>query len=369
MIDEKTMPLRIISLDVMRGLIMILLAAESCELYTALAEASNSKWTDGLIAQFFHHEWHGLYFWDLVQPAFMFIAGTSLYISYTRRLEKGISWRQNFSAVAGRSLKLFICGVGLHCVYAGALVWELWNVLTQLAFTTLIAYLIIRWSFIQQLAFSIFLLLLTEIFYRLTAIPGYDQPFVIGHNFGTFMDMVLMGKDNSDGWVTINFIPTASHTIWGVLSGKILMSISDTHAITKKLMLSAILCLLVGYGLDWLAITPIIKRISTSSFVFVSGGYILLIMLFLRWLVDIKGFNKYAWLFVVVGMNPIFIYLFFETVGKEWFNSFVGIFVGGSLSLAGLPTNAIGIAVALATLFGEWYLCYWLYKQRIFFKL
>jgi predicted acyltransferase len=42
-----------------------------------------------LIDQFFHHPWHGLRFWDLVQPAFMFMAGAAMYISYSRKLEKG----------------------------------------------------------------------------------------------------------------------------------------------------------------------------------------------------------------------------------------------------------------------------------------
>src|SRR5690606_8425433 len=125
---------RIQSLDVMRGLIMLFLAAESCLLYVAL---NNTFPQNVVIEQFFHHEWHGLLFWDLVQPAFMFIAGSSLYISWSRKRDNGVSWVQNFRYVALRSLKLFLFGLALHCVYSGKLVWELWNVLTQLAFTTL----------------------------------------------------------------------------------------------------------------------------------------------------------------------------------------------------------------------------------------
>ncbi|SEL42268.1 acyltransferase family protein [Parapedobacter koreensis] len=363
------LPARVLSLDVMRGLIMILLAAEACGLYEALAHAFPGGVAHAVVGQFFHHEWHGLYAWDLVQPGFMLIAGTSLYFSWLRKSLHGVSWSANFRSVAWRSLKLFGCGVALHCVYSGRLVWELWNVLTQLAATTLIAYLIIRWPAVGQLLFSLGLLLLTECLYRLVAVPGYDQPFVKGENFGTYVDHLAMGKHNSGGWAAINFLPTAAHTIWGVLVGKLLASSQPVAIQLRKLLIAGIVGLAAGYLLDWTSVTPIIKRISTSSFVLVSGGYILLFMALLRWLVDVRQYDRHAWVFTVVGMNPIFIYLFFETVGKQWFNGTVGIFVGGTLELLAVPASAIAIVVALAALFLEGLLCYWLYRKRIFFKL
>ncbi|MES2851138.1 MAG: DUF5009 domain-containing protein, partial [Bacteroidota bacterium] len=172
---------RLLSLDVMRGLIMLLLAAESCMLYESLHELKWNGVAGSLVEQFFHHPWHGLRFWDLVQPAFMTMAGSAMFISYYYKSQKGVSWQQNFKHIVIRCFKLFICGTALHCVYSGKLVWELWNVLTQLSFTTIIAYLIIRQSAIFQIIFSIGLLLLTEILYRFVLMPGFDQPFVTGH--------------------------------------------------------------------------------------------------------------------------------------------------------------------------------------------
>ncbi|HEY0059698.1 MAG TPA: DUF5009 domain-containing protein, partial [Flavisolibacter sp.] len=66
--------------------------------------------------------------------------------SYYYKAQKGVTWSQNFKHIALRCVKLFLFGVALHCIYAGRLVWELWNVLTQLSITTMIAYLIIRKS-------------------------------------------------------------------------------------------------------------------------------------------------------------------------------------------------------------------------------
>jgi predicted acyltransferase len=360
---------RLLSLDVMRGLIMLLLAAESCLVYVSLDELHLPGVWGSTVRQFFHASWQGLHFWDLVQPAFMLMAGTALYFSYAQKLKSGISWQQNFKHVAIRCLKMFVCGTALHCVYAGKLVWELWNVLTQLSITTLIAYLMIRQTMRIQFVFSLSLLLLTEILYRFVLMPGFDQPFVFGKNFGSWMDMIVMHQTNTDGWVAINMLPTAAHTIWGVMAGKLLWSDVKTGDKLKLLCWFGIAFLFVGFALDFVSITPIIKRISTSSFVFASGGWVLLMMAFLFWLVDVKAYNKLAWFFVVMGMNAIFIYLFFETVGVQWLNGAVGIFAKGFLGILHVPEKGLSIFSALVTWFAEWFLCYWLYKKKIFFKL
>lgn len=344
---------RLLSLDVMRGLIMILLAGESCRVYESLHE-----WHDNaFITQFFHHPWHGLRFWDLVQPAFMLMAGTAMYISYQSKMRKGVSWSQNFKHILIRSLKLFLLGTGLHCVYAGKLVWELWNVLTQLSVTGIIAYLVIGRSYTFQIVTGFLLILLNDTLYRTVLVPGFDQPFVEYHNFGAYMDTLLMGKINQDGWVAINIIPTAAHTIWGVTAGKLLSSAMDNNRKTVILAIAGAILLVLGFGVDLAGISPIIKRISTAGFVMASAGWVLLILAFLYWWIDLKDHQRYTWIPVVVGMNAIFIYVFFETVGAQWVNGVVGIFI---------PWH---IAAAFVTLGLEWGLCYWLYKKGIFFKL
>jgi predicted acyltransferase len=360
---------RLVSLDVMRGLIMILLAGESCRVWGSLSDLQFGSGAAVVINQFFHHPWHGLRLWDLIQPAFMLMAGSAMYISYQSKLKKGISWQQNFKHILTRAVKLFLLGTGLHCIYAGKLVFELWNVLTQLSFTTLIAYLIINRSFWFQVGFSLGLLLLTEALYRAVMMPGFDQPFTEYHNFGAYMDTILMGKINKGGWVAINIIPTAAHTIWGVLAGKLLLSSIPASKKISYLIVAGIIGLVLGFGIDAANITPIIKRISTSTFVLASGGWVLLFMAFLYWLIDVKQVNKQAWIFTVVGMNAIFIYLFFETVGGQWFNDAVAIFVKGGLNRLGITVAATALISAIVTLVAEWGLCYWLSRNKIFIKI
>lgn len=348
---------------------MLLLAAESTHLYWALDSLQSDGLWHTFMQQFFHDPWNGLRFWDLVQPAFMTIAGTAMYLSWNAKAQQGISWQQNFKHIAWRCGKLFIFGTALHCVYAGRLVWELWNVLTQLSVTTIIAYLIIRRSVVFQLVISLLLLLATDCMYRFIYLPGFEESFTQGHNFGAYIDTVLMGKINPDGWVAINCIPTAAHTIWGVLAGKLL--ISDKTPLRKMLILviAGVIGLVAGFGLDATHITPIIKRISTASFVLASGGWVMLMLALFYWLADIRGYVRYAWIATVAGMNAIFIYLFFETVGAQWLDPTTGIFVKGFTGMLGIPEEVREVLSALTVLILEWGLCYWLYKRKIFFKL
>ncbi len=183
------------------------------------------------------------------------------------------------------------------------------------------------------------------------------------------MDMVLMGKINTDGWVTINIIPTAAHVIWGVLAGRLLLSDNSTGKKITYLAIAGLVGLVLGFGLDMASITPIIKRIATSSFTLASGGWVLLLMAFLYWLIDVKQVNKYAWVFIVVGMNSIFIYLFFETIGAQWLDGALGIFAKGFLGFTAMPVNIIAVFSALVTLAAEWYLCYFLAKHKVFIKI
>src|SRR5436305_444214 len=181
---------RLLSLDLLRGFIMVLLAIESTGIYDYLYEHTHGRF----IEQFTHHPWHGLHFWDLVQPAFMFIAGVAMAFSLNKQWSNGVSWNQSFKKTLKRCGWLFFWGVLDYAVRPKGLSFELWDVLTQLSFTTLVAFLIFRWSSTAQIGVCIFLLLLTEVLYRFTNVPGFDQPFVDQHNFGNYVDTILMNK-------------------------------------------------------------------------------------------------------------------------------------------------------------------------------
>lgn len=360
---------RLISLDFYRGFIMILLALESTGLYEHLLHLGDDSWFHSVMQQFFHHPWNGLYFWDLIQPGFMFIAGTAMALSLQKQWTAGVSWNKTFVKILKRCGWLFFWGVLIYAVHEDGLHFELWNVLTQLSFTYLVSFLVFRWSNTAQIAVSLGLLLLTEFLYRVSDVPGFDQPFTDQHNFGNYMDLILMNRINSDGWVAINCIPTAAHTIWGAVAGKLLLSDLPYQLKIRNLLVAGVTGLIVGYSLDWLSVTPIIKRIATTSFTLASGGWCLLGLALFYWWIDIKQHTRGLEFFTIVGMNSIFIYLFFSIAGHYFFNGYIAALTSGLLSLTGIGGMVAAVSGALVIFALEWGLCYYLYQKRIFFRL
>ncbi len=357
---------RLVSLDFFRGLIMVLLALESAGLYDHLSDGTRDSSLNALFQQFSHHPWNGLRFWDLIQPAFMFIAGTAMAYSLHKQQQQGITWNESFMKTLRRRFWLFFWGVLDYAVRKSGLSFELWDVLTQLAFTTLIAFLIFNWKYSFQILFCVGLLLITEFLYRYTNIPGFDQPFTDQHNFGNYMDQVLMNKINKGGWVAINCIPTAVHTIAGAMAGKYLIG---NKTVLRPIVLWGIITLVLGYALDLAGITPIIKRIATSSFTLASLGCSLLALALFYWWIDLKKHNKNLKFFTIVGMNSIFIYMFFEIVGSRWFNGYISSITNGLMKMVNMPEFPMLIITSLCIFTLEWLLCYFLYKKKIFFKL
>ena len=351
---------RLESLDVFRGFTMILLVSGGF----GLGYLKNYPYVGFLSRQLTHHPWNGMYFWDLIQPFFMFIVGVAMPFSFAKRWECGYTWTQTFLHVIRRSVILFFLGVILHCAYSNKLVWELWNVLTQLAFTYFIAFLFMRKPIKTQIIISFIILLGNYLAYRFIPIPGVTDPWVKDINLGAFMDRILMGKINpGGGWVTINFIGSTAHTMWGVIAGLILKSDRTETSKIKLLAIGGIIGVVLGLALD--PITPIVKRICTSSFIIESGGWCLLTLALFYWIIDVRGYRKWAHFMVVVGMNSIFIYMFRELVGK-WTDNFLGIFSMPVLEHLGVAGKVIHQNILLFVL---WYLAYWLYKRKIFIRI
>jgi predicted acyltransferase len=355
---------RMNSIDFFRGFTMFLLMGESTRLYSQFASIDNSFF-QFLGTQLSHHEWHGLHFWDLIQPFFMFIVGVSIPYSVANRLKKGDSKRTITFHALKRSFLLLFLGWALYCIGPGKIVFRMQDVLTQLSVTYLVAYLIMNRSVTFQIILTLIILLLTDLAYRFFPVDGFNQPWVVYHNLGAWVNNVLEGVSKSP-WASINAFPTIAHTVWGVLFGKLLMS--DRTAIKKIhiMLVAGISALIIGYSLDF--VTPIIKKIATSSFVLASGGWAILALCLSYWVIDVKKlFASGSRMFIIVGMNCIFIYLFFETGGSDLLYKIFTPFARSLFSWGG--DIAVGVINSLAVWAALWYLCYWLYKNRIFIKI
>lgn len=362
---------RITSVDFFRGITMFLLVGESTRLYNLLehsAEAGGGTVVSYFARMFSHHEWHGMHFWDLIQPFFMFIVGVAIPFAVANRKKKGDSDRTIFNHAARRAFLLLLFGWALYCISAERIVWRFQNVLAQLSVTYFIAFLIMRKSITFQLVFSVLLVLLTDLAYRFFPVEGFNHPWTPYQNLGAWVNNKIEGVNKTSIWATLNAIPTTAHTVWGVVCGLILMSDRPTNNKIRLLVIGGSVALVIGYALDWLNVTPIIKKIATSSFVFASGGWSILALVFCYWIIDVKKkFAAGSHIFIIVGMNSIFIYLFMHVGGADIIYEIFTPFSKAFFSWAGKTTVAAvtGILVWAAL----WYVCYWLYRKRIFFKV
>ncbi len=357
---------RLTSLDFFRGFTMFLLVAESARVYEALlSPQTQGTWIAAVATQFTHHPWNGLHFWDLVQPFFMFIVGVAMPFSFTKRWAGGETYRSTLRHALVRSALLLLLGVTLYIQAAGHLVFELWNVLAQLSFTYLVAFLMMRRSHRIQWFFTFGLLALSEALYRLWPIAGFDHPFTPDQNFGSWIDLQLMGKLSSGHWVAFNAVPTTAHTMWGVLAGYLLLSDRSAAKKIRTLLLWGLIGIALGFGLD--PLTPIIKRICTSSFVIVSGGFCFVSLALSFWLIDVRGYRRWLGFAIVFGMNPLFIYLFAHLGGDGWLTDIVSPFTEGFLFWGGKVF--VEFTTAAIVLWMDWYLVHWLAERKILIRI
>src|ERR1039458_3597959 len=145
---------RCLALDAYRGFIMLILASEG---FGFSELQGDPKW--GRIAHWFQHvPWEGGVFWDMIQPAFMFMVGVAMPFALARRRELGANERDNFRHVLVRSLHLVILSQIIIWVGAGRIQPQLINVLSQIAFTYLLSYLIMQWRWRYQVVAMVALL-------------------------------------------------------------------------------------------------------------------------------------------------------------------------------------------------------------------
>jgi predicted acyltransferase len=108
-----------------------------------------------------------------------------------------------------------------------------------------------------------------------------------------------------------------------------------------------------------------IKRLWTASFTFFSAGWVILMLMAFYWLIEVKGAQRWAFPFFVLGMNSIFIYSLGQIGIKGWLNSGLKNFTKDFRflgDLGAIPQSILVLAVM-------WYMCYWLYRRKIFFKI
>ena len=347
---------RYVALDAYRGFIMLILAAEG---FGFSALKGDPTW--GRIAHWFNHvPWEGGVFWDMIQPAFMFMVGVAMPFALARRTELGATRRDNFRHVLMRSIRLIVLSEILIWVQAGQIKPQLINVLSQIAFTYFLSYLIMQWPWRYQAAAAF--VLLAGWTALLFAFPGPDGPFSHRNHIGLRVDRAIFHYDYDPAYSTLNLITSTVWTLAGVWVGRMLMRNKSHRENLIKLAAGMALSFALAFVLrPWI---PFIKQVGTASFVLYSLGWVIFMLIGFYWLVEVRGYRKWAFPLVVVGMNSIFIYSV-SMILFEWLERAVGVFTFHYSFVGKLAP----VMQACTVLLLMWYMCYWLYQRKIFLKL
>jgi heparan-alpha-glucosaminide N-acetyltransferase len=349
---------RLVSLDAFRGLIMTTLLFGS-----VFQSLKGHPRLEFLYKQNEHVLWEGCVYWDLIQPAFMFIVGVAMPIAAGNRGNQ--SWLLQFLRVLWRAAKLILLGVVLDNFGAKDFNFGFIRVLQQIAIGYVFAFLVVGRSYIAQGLVAAAILLVYTLVWVYNPYNGPGGPWAEGGwNLGKAFDLWMIGRNYSGNYVGLNTIPSTATMIFGVMAGTWLSSGKPPRQIALTLCAAGAAALLVGSSLAYAV--PMVKRIWTASFAIYSAGWVAMLLSLFYWVIDGMNWKGWAFPLVVVGMNSIAAYVMGGLFGG-WFRSLTTTWIAPLDNHLG----AVWFPVFQKALFAvcAWCVLYWLYRKRIFFKL
>jgi predicted acyltransferase len=135
----------------------------------------------------------------------------------------------------------------------------------------------------------------------------------------------------------------------------------------KRLVVAGIACALAGVLLHVTGICPIVKRIWTPSWTLFSGGLCFLTLAALSWVTEIKGYRRWTFALVVIGMNSIAAYLIAHLFENFIASSFRIHLVAQAFAVAGSKLEPLLEGIAL--LLTYWLILLWMYRRKLFLRI
>lgn len=360
---------RVVSIDALRGFDMFWIIGGDY-LFKAIFALIGTGWALSLESQLEHATWHGFRAYDLIFPLFLFIVGASMPFSISKRLDRGDSPKNLYRHIIQRALVLVLLGL----VYNGLFRLDFVNlryagVLQRIGWTYLFAAMIImHWQKAKtQMIIGGGILLVYWAAMALIPVPGAGMNVLTPEgNLASNIDRLLLPGsfccfDHGDNEGILSTIPAIVNVLIGVQAGHLLKS--DRSDLKKTLLMLINGIGLIILALIWNFVFPINKLLWTSSYVLLTGGLSLLLLALFFWLIDVRGWKRWTLFFVVIGMNPITIYVAQRIIS---FYSMSNFFVRGLVEQLGAPES---VCIALGMLILKWLFLYFLYKQKCFLKV
>jgi predicted acyltransferase len=363
---------RYCALDVFRGMTIA----------TMILVNNPGSWSH-IYAPLKHSAWHGCTPTDLVFPFFLFIVGVSMYFSF-KKYDSGLD-RKSLLKVLKRTALIFIIGLFLNSFPQWLTDWSklrIMGVLQRIALAYGIGAVVVLAFNRKYLPYIAGFVLLT--YWGILYFFGGTDPYSLTGNIAPRFDSMILGEAHMYKGFGVTFdpegllstFPSIATVILGYLAGG-LISGSERSKVPQKLLIYGVAG--TAAGLVWSLVFPLNKPLWTSSYVIYTAGLASLILAFLIWIIDLKDYKKWTSFFVVFGMNPLFIF----ALSGVWARILTRIIIihEGDKSVTGynwlylnifqpLAGNINGsLLFALSHILVFWFICWVLYKRKIFIKV
>lgn len=361
---------RLVSLDVFRGITI-----------AGMVLVNNPGTWEHIYWPLQHAAWHGWTPTDLVFPFFLFIVGVAIPLAFGNRLESGRNARDLYLKIVKRTLIIFAIGLFLNGFpYFGLAEYRIPGVLQRIAVCYFFASIIfLNTKATTQIAITIGLLLVYWLMLAFIPAPGFAAGDLTKEgSLPSYVDRVVFGKHvwaqaavyDPEGFLST--IPALATALIGVLTGSWLRTEKTRYEKAAGMFVVGAVCVAIGWA--WNSFFPINKALWTSSYVLFTGGLALQFLAFCYWLIDIKGYRRWAKPFEVFGLNAIALY-----VGAGLMASLFGVINVGGTTLGNwlyqnlfaswmTPINA-SLAFAISFVLVWLGLMWILYNRKIFLKV
>jgi predicted acyltransferase len=373
---------RLISLDVLRGFVMFWIMSGE-HIIHALAKAAPIPIFIWMSSQLHHAEWNGITFYDMIFPVFLFVAGVSMPFSFENKIKlAGVKEPKDLPKAEKRKIYLSMLRRTCILLVLGFVVNGLlrFDGFDQTRFASVLGRIGLAWFFagIIYLNFDF----KKQLIWFFGILIGYyaAMKWIPVPNFGAG---VLTKEGSLEGYIDRLFLPGRLHStvydpegifstipaiataLLGVFIGTFLKAKCPFSINIKLLLMALAAVVLIIAGLIWDINFPINKHLWTSSFVCFVGGFSILFFVFFYVIIDLLGFQKWAFPLVLIGSNSILIYIAAE--GSVDFKHTADYVFGGLIQYTSIIWQPFFAALSVTVV--QLLLLYFLYKKKWFLKI
>lgn len=361
---------RLLSIDTFRGLDMSLIMGVEGVILACCALFPNGgeSW---LATQMHHADWDGLRIIDLVFPIFLFIAGLSFPFSLAKQQAQGRTTGEMHRKIFVRALVLVALGIVYNGFFKLEFPQRYASVLGRIGLAWMLAALLQMHCKTKTRA-VIAACILLGYWLLLAFVTAPDAPAGAsslsreGCITGYIDRLLLPGRLHSGDFDPEGLLATLPATVTamlGMFTGEFIAK-EGLEEKKKALWMALAALFLLGAGLLWSLVFPLNKRLWSSSYVLVAGGFSLGVYALIYYMVEVREWTRWTYPLRVIGLNSITIYLIQKIVPMKGVAQF---FFGG---LAGYLPEAYGnVILAVGYFLVSWLLLYFLDKKNIYLKV